>query len=254
MKPPQSAPQSTPKTTPKTAMILAAGEGRRMRPITETIPKPLVEIAGRPLIDYALDRMEEAGIETVVVNSWWKADVLEAHLAQRGTPRIEISREAELLDTGGGVKHALAHFGDSPFIVANGDSLWLNSLSPALERLANLWDDAAMDALLMLFPIHGALGYRGPGDFHAHPDTHIRRRKEREVAPFAYMGVQMLHPRLFEGAPDGPFSLNLLYDRAAEAGRLHGMVHDGMWYHVSTPEDIPATEEAFLAGHTLKMV
>ena len=148
--------------TPKTGMILAAGEGRRMRPITETIPKPMTAITGRPLIDYALDRMEEAGIETVVVNSWWKAEVLEAHLAQRKTPLIEISREEELLDTGGGVKRALPHFGDTPFIVANGDSLWLNSLSPALERLANLWDDAAMDALLMLFPTHGALGYRGP--------------------------------------------------------------------------------------------
>lgn len=239
---------------PKTAMILAAGEGRRMRPITETLPKPLVEIAGKPLIDYALDRMEEAGIETVVVNSWWQAEVLEAHLAKRQTPRIEISREEELLDTGGGVKRALPQFGNAPFIVANGDSLWLNGLSPALERLAELWDDDGMDALLMLFPTHGALGYRGPGDFFLYPDTRIRRRKEQEVVPFAYMGVQMLHPRLFEGAPEGPFSLNLLYDRAAEAGRLHGMVHDGMWYHVSTPEDIPATEEAFLAGHTLKMV
>lgn len=244
----------TPQSAPKTAMILAAGEGRRMRPITETIPKPLAEIAGRPLIDYALDRMEEAGIGTVVVNSWWQADVLEAYLAQRDTPRIEISREPELLDTGGGVKRALPYFGDSPFIVANGDSLWLNGLSSALERLADLWDDAAMDALLMLFPTHGALGYRGTGDFYLYPDTRIRRRKEQEIVPFAYMGVQMLHPRLFDGAPDGAFSLNLLYDRAAAAGRLHGMVHDGMWYHVSTPEDIPATEEAFLAGHTLKMV
>lgn len=243
-----------PQSAPKTAMILAAGEGRRMRPITETIPKPLVEIDGKPLIDYALDRMEEAGIETVVVNSWWQAEVLEAHLARRQTPRIAISREEALLDTGGGVKRALPHFGDAPFIVANGDSLWLNGLSSALERLADLWDDDGMDALLMLFPTHGALGYRGPGDFFAHPGTVIRRRKEQEIVPFAYMGVQMLHPRLFEGAPDGPFSLNLLYDKAAEAGRLHGMVHDGMWYHVSTPEDIPATEEAFLAGHTLKMV
>lgn len=241
-------------TAPKTGMILAAGEGRRMRPITETIPKPLVEIAGKPLIGYALDRMEEAGIEKVVVNSWWKAEVLEAHLAQRKTPRIEISRETELLDTGGGVKRALPHFGDTPFIVANGDSLWLNSLSPALVRLAGLWDDDSMDALLMLFPTHGALGYHGTGDFYLYPDTRIRRRKEQEIVPFAYMGVQMLHPRLFEGAPDGPFSMNLLYDKAAEAGRLHGMVHDGMWYHVSTPEDIPVTEEAFLAGHTLKMV
>lgn len=239
---------------PMKAMILAAGEGRRLRPITDTLPKPLVPICGRPLIDYALDRMEEAGIGTVVVNSWWKAEVLEAHLAQRNSPDIKISREAELLETGGGVKNALPLLGDDAFIAVNGDSLWVNGLSPALVRLAAFWDDDRMDALLMLFPTYGAPGYRGPGDFFLHPDTSIRRRKEHEIVPFAYMGVQILHPRLFEGAPEGPFSLNILYDKAAEAGRLHGMVHDGMWYHVSIPEDVAETEAAFLAGHTLKMV
>lgn len=239
---------------PPRAMILAAGEGRRLRPITDAIPKPMVPICGKPLIDYALDRMEEAGIGTVVVNSWWKAEVLEAHLANRRSPEILLSREEALLETGGGVKKALPLLGEDAFIAVNGDSLWLNGLSSALARLVAFWDDATMDALLMLFPTYGAPGYRGEGDFFLHPDTRLRRRKQHEIVPFAYMGVQMLHPRLFEGAPDGPFSLNILYDKAAEAGRLHGMVHDGMWYHVSTPADVAETESAFLAGHTLKMV
>ncbi|MFN3076961.1 MAG: nucleotidyltransferase family protein [Alphaproteobacteria bacterium] len=222
---------------PRRGMVLAAGLGRRLRPITDTIPKPMVPVAGRALVDHALDRFAEARVETCVVNLHHKAEVLRQHLQGRTTPHLLFSDETDLLlETGGGVRKALPLLGEAPFYVANADVLWLNGAIPAMTRLADIWDDATMDSLLLLHSCISAYGYEGPGDFFLDPVGGIRRRGEHEVAPFLFAGVQILHPRLFAETPDGPFSLNLLFDRAIEAGRLYGIVHDGAWFHVGTPE------------------
>jgi MurNAc alpha-1-phosphate uridylyltransferase len=223
-------------------MVLAAGLGLRMRPITETLPKPLIEVGGRTLLDRALDRLEEAGVDKVTVNLHHLGSLIEAHLAPRSKPAIEFSHEAELLETGGGVAKALPRLGDGPFWVANADVLWLDGPQPALERLAEAWDDARMDGLLLLHATVDAYGYRGRGDFLADPLGRLVRRPECEVAPFLFTGVQILHPRLFADAPAGPFSLNRLYDQAIEAGRLYGVVHDGEWFHVGTPDGLAEAE------------
>lgn len=225
---------------PKRAMVLAAGLGTRMRPITLTTPKPLVSVAGRTLLDRALDHMAEAGVERLVVNTHWLAGKVEAHLA--GRTDITLSHEEVLLETGGGVTKALPHLGDEPFFVANSDIIWTNGGIPALRRLAEAWDDARMDALLLLQPTATAVGYEGNGDFFLDPAGIPRRRRDREVAPLLFSGVQILAPRLFKDAPEGKFSLNILYDRALEAGRLAAIVHDGRWYHVGTPEALPEVE------------
>lgn len=237
------------QTPPRNAMVLAAGRGERMRPLTLTRPKPLVHVAGRALIDHVLDKLAKAGIETAVVNVHYLADQLESHLATRTAPRIVISDErAALLDTGGGIVKALAQFHGQPFVLANSDSLWLDGARDNLQALAAGFDDLSMDALLLLAPAAGSIGYGGRGDFAMAPNGRLRPRAEREVAPFVYAGAAILSPRLFEGAPAGAFSLTRLFERASEAERLYGLRLDGLWMHVGTPEAIALAEEAILAS------
>ncbi|MGY2052206.1 nucleotidyltransferase family protein [Methylobacterium sp. JK268] len=227
------------------AFVLAAGLGKRMRPITATVPKPLVEVAGRALVDHALDRLAEAGIAEAVVNVHYLADLMEAHLLRRkGAPRITISDERDrLLETGGGARKALPLLGDTPFLILNSDSFWLEGPRPNLARLIGAWDPAAMDMLLLVASSATSLGYDGYGDFHMSKDGRLARRAEREVAPFVFAGVTIVSPAFFADTPEGPFSLNLLFDRAAARGRLHGLRLDGQWLHVGTPEALQAAEE-----------
>lgn len=227
---------------PRRAMALAAGLGKRMRPLTDTIPKPMVNVAGRALIDHVLDRFAAAGVKQVVVNLHYHRAVLETHLKTRRDLDIVLSSETELLETGGGVKKALPLLGAEPFFVANADVLWFDGATPALNRLAQAWNDGEMDALLLLQRAASAFGYEGVGDFFLDPLGRVTRRRGRLVAPFVFAGVQILHPRLFKSAPDGAFSLNAVFDQAEEAGRLWGIAHDGLWFHVGTPESIAATE------------
>jgi MurNAc alpha-1-phosphate uridylyltransferase len=237
-------------TVVECGMVLAAGLGTRMRPITDRIPKPLVPVAGKPLIDYAIDRLADAGAKRVVVNLHYKADLVARHLEARQTPRIALSREQELLETGGGVLKALPLL-DEIFYVVNGDVLWLDGKVSALRRLARAFDPARLDAVLLLQRTTSALGYEGPGDFFLDPWGVLRRRREREVAPHLFAGLQVLHRRLFEGCSPGKFSLNPLWDRAIAAGRLAAIVHDGEWYHIGTPEGLALAEER-LATHRIE--
>lgn len=227
---------------PRRAMVLAAGLGKRLRPLTETVPKPLLAVGGIVPLEAVLDRLAAAGVEEAVINLHHLGERIEAHLAARQRPRIRFSREAELLDTGGGVARALRLLGREPFYVVNGKVVWFDGRIPALRRLAEGWDDRRMDGLLLLHPTVLAVGYEGPGDFFLEPTGLVRRRREREVAPFLFTGIQILHPRLFADAPAGAFSLNILYDRALAAGRLFGLRHDGEWYQVSTPRQREAVE------------
>lgn len=229
---------------PRRGMVLSAGLGLRMRPITDKIPKPLVPVRGRTLIDRALDHFEAAGLEAVVVNTHYRAEQLEAHLANRAAPRIVFSREDELLETGGGVLQALPHLGAAPFLVANSDAILLNGATPALTRLARRWDPAIMDALLLVYPTPGALGYQGRGDFFMDAHGQLTRRRGLAVAPFLFTGTQILAPALFAGEAPGKFSLNRIYDKALAARRLYGLRHDGLWFHVGDPEGLQAVEEA----------
>jgi N-acetyl-alpha-D-muramate 1-phosphate uridylyltransferase len=226
---------------PDTAMALAAGLGTRMRPISDAVPKPLIKIGGRTLLDHTIDRLSLIGVKRVVVNVHYKAAVIEAHLAtRRPPPCIELSREPELLDTGGGVKRALARLGDW-FFVVNSDVFWLDGRECVLARLAAAFDPARLDAVLLFQRTVGAVGYEGSGDYFLDPMGTPRRRAEREIAPYLFSGLQLLHRRLFDGIADERFSLNRLYDRALETGRLAAIVHDGEWYHVGTPEALTAT-------------
>lgn len=233
---------------PQRAIVLAAGLGTRMRPYDGNIPKPLVQVGGKALIDHALDRLAEAGAARAVVNVHHLADALERHLASRRKPQIVISDEREmLLDTGGGIAKALPELGDAPFFLVNSDTLWLDGVKPNLVRLAEAFDPAAMDALLLLAPAAGSIGYSGRGDFAMLPDGRLRRRAEREVAPFVYAGAAVLSPALFSGAPAGAFPLTLLFDRAGQQGRLFGLRLDGVWMHVGTPEAVAAAQAALAA-------
>jgi N-acetyl-alpha-D-muramate 1-phosphate uridylyltransferase len=232
----------------ESAMVLAAGLGTRLRPITDTLPKPLVEIGGRALIDHALDRLALVGVERVVVNLHYKADMLAAHLARRSPPPdIELSREAALLETGGGVKRALPLLGEC-FFVVNSDVFWLDSRDYALSRLAAAFDPQRLDAVLLLQRTVGAIGYEGSGDYFLDPSGRPRRRAEREIAPYLFTGIQLLHRRAVAGITEERFSLNRVYDRAEQAGRLAAIVHDGEWYHVGTPDGLAATR-ARLSWH-----
>lgn len=226
------------------AMVLAAGLGKRMRPLTDRIPKPLVEVAGRTLLDRALDHFQAFGIGTAVVNLHHKGDQVVEHLKSRRRPEIVFSQEDVLLETGGGVAKALGALGESPFFVANSDALWLDGSTPALARLAAAWAEDDMDVLLLLHAAAGAIGYDGPGDYFLDPAGRLRRRGGDEAAPFVFTGVQLLHPRLFADGPRGKFSLSVLYDRAQAAGRLFGLRHDGFWSHVGTPEALGQVEAA----------
>jgi MurNAc alpha-1-phosphate uridylyltransferase len=233
---------------PKSAIVLAAGLGTRMRPYNGHVPKPLVTVGGRSLIDYGLDRLAEAGVERAVVNVHHLADAVERHLASRQRPRIIISDEREsLLGTGGGIAKALPQLGAAPFFLVNSDTLWLDGLKPNFARLAESFDSSAMDALLLLAPSAGSLGYQGRGDYTMLGDGRLRRRGENEVAPFIYAGAAILSPALFAEAPQGAFGLTNLFDRAAEAGRLFGLRLDGLWMHVGTPEAVAAAEAALAA-------
>lgn len=236
---------TTHSTRPTRAMVLAAGFGKRMRPVTATTPKPLVEVAGRSLIDYGLDRLQTAGVEEAVVNVHYLADLMEVHLSRRKAPRVTISDErGKLLDTGGGISKALPHFGDEPFFLLNADTFWLEGATPNLVRLADAWNPAEMDGLLMLAPTVTSIGYDGSGDFVLSTDGRIARRSERHVAPFAYAGAGIISPRLFKDTPEGGFSLNLLFDRAIAEGRMFGLRMDGLWLHVGTPKAIRDAERA----------
>ena len=236
--------------TPKSAMVLAAGLGTRLRPITDTLPKPLIEIGGRALLDHALDRLVLVGVEQVVVNVHYKAAMVEALLAARQHPRIELSREEELLETGGGVLRALPSLGEW-FFVVNADVFWLDGRDFALARLAAACDPDRMDAVLLFQRTAGAIGYDGDGDYFLDPLGVPRRRGELEIAPFLFGGIQLLHRRLFDGVSERRFSLNRLYDRAESNNRLHAVVHDGEWYHVGTPEGLAATR-ARLSSHRIE--
>ena len=230
------APDRPPGRVPKRAMVLAAGLGTRLRPLTNKLPKPLVQVGGRTLLDRTIDRLVDAGVGRVVVNVHHRGHLIERHLGRRRSPEIRFSPEDELLGSGGGVARALPLLGADAFFVANADVLWLNGVGDALGRLAGTWDGGRMDGLLLIHFTVDAYGYDGMGDFCIDPQGVITRRPEREVSPYMFTGVQILHERLFKDRPDGPFSLNVLYDRAIAKGRLYGIVHDGEWFHVGTPE------------------
>jgi MurNAc alpha-1-phosphate uridylyltransferase len=228
-------------------MVLAAGFGERMRPLTNSIPKPLVQVAGRALLDHVLDRLADAGVETAVVNVHYLADAIEKHVGQRKRPRVVISNEREkILGTGGGLIKALPTLGNGPFFHLNSDSIWIEGVQQNLQRLAQTFDPAQMDALLLLAPVTTSIGYAGRGDFSMAPDGRLAGRGEREVVPFVYAGAAIFSPSLCEGAPGGDFSLNILFNRAAEAGRLHGVRLEGLWMHVGTPDAIGLAEAAIM--------
>lgn len=235
--------------TPQSAMVLAAGLGTRMRPLTDTMPKPLVKVAGKALLDHVLDRLADAGVARAVVNMHYLGEQIEAHLKGRIKPVITVSDErGVLLGTGGGVVKALPVLGNAPFFHINSDTIWIDGVRPNLVRLAEAFDPAAMDALLLLASTTGCIGYTGRGDFIMQGDGRLRRRGEREVAPFVYAGAAILSPGLFKDAPTGEFSLTTLFDRAAEQGRLSGLRLEGLWMHVGTPDAIAAAEDAIKAS------
>ena len=230
------------------AMIMGAGLGTRMRPLTDDRPKPMVTVAGRTLIDHSIDRLIAAGVTRIVVNVHYKADVLKAHLDKRRDVEIVYSDETErLLDTGGGVVKAMPHFGGEPFFVINSDSIWVEGTTPALPAMQTLWDADRMDALLLLADMETAMGYDGEGDFVLQGVGAVARARGSSEEPYAYPGVQIVHPRLFDGAPQGAFSTNIVWDRAIAARKLRGIVLDGVWIHVGTP-DARREAEAYLAA------
>jgi len=235
-----------PAEIPRTAMIMAAGLGKRMRPLTATKPKPLIEVAGQALLDHVLDRLRAAGVEKVVVNVHYLADAVEAHLASRKHGlEVVISDERKLLmETGGGLMQAADLIDADPFLAVNSDNFWVDGPADTLKLLASHWDDAKMDALLLLVPLARARNHRGMGDFHMDRNGRLRRREKSRVAPFVYTGIQMLSKRLLRDAPDGPFSTNLFWSRAIEEGRCFGAVHQGLWFDVGTPKSIKLTEAA----------
>jgi len=235
---------------PDTAMVMAAGLGKRMRPLTASRPKPLVEVAGKALIDHALDRLRAAGIHKVVVNVHYLADSLEAHLKARASDfEVKISDERKLLmETGGGMIQAEPMIGADPFLVVNSDNYWIDGPADTLQLLASLWRENEMDALLLVVPQARAGNHRGQGDFHMTADGRLLRRQKGKIAPFVFTGIQMISKRLLRDAPDGPFSTNILWDRAIADGRCFGVVHQGLWFDVGNPAAIKATERALQHG------
>ncbi|MXO72398.1 nucleotidyltransferase family protein [Alteraurantiacibacter buctensis] len=231
-----------------TAMVMAAGLGKRMRPLTATQPKPMVRVAGKPLIDHALDRLAEAGVARAVVNVHYLADLLQDHLKRRTVPAVTISDERDLLlETGGGMVKAQGLLPD-PFFCVNSDNLWLDGPRNALLDLSERWNPAEMDALLLLVPHKGAMNFPGKGDFHMGPLGQLTRRRSGRIAPYIYTGIQLVSHRLLRDAPTGPFSTNLLWDRAIAEGRLFGVAFTGRWFEVGTPQAIKPTEAALAEG------
>ena len=236
---------------PRAAMLLAAGLGTRMRPLTEHTAKPLLPLGGRPLLDHALDRLQAAGVQVVVVNTHWQAEQVAAHLAAHPRAGLEIvlRGESALLDTGGAVRAALDVLGPTPFYVVNGDTFWLDGPTPALTRLADAWGDDA-DAVLLVHRTFQIQGGSDTGDFALDQMGAVRRREPGEIVPYLYAGAQLVAPALLTGAPEGRFSMNLLWDHAIAAGRMRAVVHDGLWYHLSTPPDLAEAESNLLARAT----
>ena len=236
---------------PETAMVMAAGLGKRMRPLTATRPKPLIEVAGKPLIDHAFDRLRSAGVKRAVVNVHYLGDALEAHVTHR-VKDIEVvvsDERKQLMETGGGLVQARDLLGDKPFLCVNSDNLWVDGPIDAIRQLAAAWDDERMDALLLLVPLARAHCHPGNGDFHLDAFGQItRRRAAGRLAPFVYTGVQILSPRVIRDWPEGPFSTNLFWERAIEAGRAYGVVHQGLWFDVGSPPAIAATEAVLADG------
>jgi MurNAc alpha-1-phosphate uridylyltransferase len=233
------------ETIPRRAMVLAAGLGTRMRPFNGEIPKPLVRVGGKALIDHVLDRLAAAGVERAVVNVHHLADQIEQHLKSRRRPQIVISDErSKLFGTGGGIAKALPELGAVPFFLVNSDTIWIEGVKPNLARLAAAFAAGRMDALLLLAPTATSIGYSGRGDFAMTAEGRLNRRGERAVVPFVYAGAAILTPALFAGAPKGAFPLTKLFDVAAEAGRLYGLRLEGVWMHVGTPEAVAAAEAA----------
>jgi len=233
-------------STPNTAMILAAGLGKRMRPLTNKTPKPLIRIGGRTLIDYALDHSVNVGVEKIVINIHHLASQIIQHLSNRNDLNIIFSDETQkLLETGGGIVKALSQLGNLPFFVINGDVLWVDGPTASLHRLAQFWNGQTMDGLLLLHSTVESYGYEGVGDFLIDPNGVLTRRPELLISPYVYTGIQLLHPRFFKDVPNGPFSLNQLYSNSIEEGRLYGIIHDGDWFHVGTPIGLNQAEVFF---------
>ena len=232
---------------PTKAMVLAAGLGLRMRPLTDHMPKPLVQVAGRTLLDHVLDKLGNAGVSEAVVNVHYLPDQIIDHVATRTKPRVIISDERdEVLETGGGVVKALPLLGHEPFFHVNADTLWIDGVRPNLARMADAFDPERMDILLLMAPTTSSIGYGGRGDYAMLPDGALRKRKEHQVVPFVYAGVAIMSPAQFADAPSGKFSLTKMFDRANEQERLFGLRLDGVWMHVGTPDAVHAAEEAFL--------
>jgi MurNAc alpha-1-phosphate uridylyltransferase len=230
-------------------MVLAAGLGLRMRPLTERMPKPLVRVAGSPLLDHVLDKLAGAGVSEAVVNVHYLPDQIIDHVAERAQPRVIISDERDaVLGTGGGVVKALPLLGNAPFFHLNADTMWIDGVQPNLARLAEAFDPVHMDILLLMAPTASSIGYSGSGDYAMASDGALRKRKENQVVPFVYAGAAILSPSLFADAPAGEFSLTRIFDRAGEQGRLFGLRLDGVWMHVGTPDAVSAAEDAFLAS------
>jgi N-acetyl-alpha-D-muramate 1-phosphate uridylyltransferase len=232
---------------PSKAMILAAGFGLRMRPLTDHVPKPLIPVAGRPLLDHVLDKLAAAGVTEAVVNVHYLPDQIIDHVASRPRPRVIISDERDqVLGTGGGVVKALPLLGAEPFFHVNSDTMWIDGVQSNLARLADAFDPARMDILLLMAPTASSIGYGGRGDYAMLPDGALRKRREHQAVPFVYAGAAILSPTIFAGAPKGEFSLTRMFDAANEQERLFGLRLDGVWMHVGTPDAITAAEEAFL--------
>ncbi|MEO8723017.1 MAG: nucleotidyltransferase family protein [Sphingobium sp.] len=233
-----------------TAMLMAAGLGKRMRPLTATRPKPLVKVAGMALMDHALDRLEAGGIERTVINAHYLADTVIAHVKARKTSmEIIISDERnKLLETGGGLMKAATLLGQVPFLCANSDNLWIDGPRDSIAMLSDLWDDDRMDALLLVVPHARATCHSGPGDFHMDSAGRLSRRKPSYIAPFVFTGVQIMSPRLLRDPPGDVFSTNVFWNRAMEAGRLFGASHQGLWFDVGTPQAIPVVEAVIIGA------
>jgi MurNAc alpha-1-phosphate uridylyltransferase len=230
------------------AMILAAGLGARMRPLTLKKPKPLHEVGGRTMLDHALDKLKAVGIKRAVVNTFYLAEQIEAHLAQRRDMEIIISRESDLLDTGGGIKNALRHFEDKPFFALNADLPWFDGISPSLQKMANAWDPARMDALLLLMPTERARGFSPNGDFMMEANGRVWRKDTLPPRSYVWISAQILKPALFDEIPEKVFSNNLIWNRAETRSKLHGILHDGTCYHVGTPEDFAEANRLLADG------